>query len=72
VNCVVPGGMDTPQAQTIDVPDGADWDLIMRVAAKRGLMAADDVAAVVTFLASDDARAVHGSIQTVDLGHTAG
>jgi hypothetical protein len=27
---------------------------------------------VITFLASDDARAVHGSIQVVDLGHTAG
>ena len=72
VNCVVPGGMDTPQAHTIEVPDGADWDLIMRVSANRGLMSADDVAAVVVFLASDDAKAVHGSIQLVDLGHTAG
>ena len=42
VNCVCPGGMDTPQVQTIGVPDGADWDLIMRVAATRGLMSADD------------------------------
>ncbi len=33
VNCVCPGGMDTPQVQTINVPDGADWELIMRVAA---------------------------------------
>lgn len=72
VNCVCPGGMDTPQAQTIDVPEGADWELIMRVAAKRGLMDADDVAAVVVFLASDDAKAVHGSIQFVDAGHLAG
>jgi meso-butanediol dehydrogenase / (S,S)-butanediol dehydrogenase / diacetyl reductase len=72
VNCVCPGGMDTPQAHTIEVPEGADWDLIMRVSAQRGFMSADDVAAVITFLASDDARAVHGSIQVVDLGHTAG
>ena len=72
VNCVCPGGMDTPQAHTIEVPESADWDLIMRVSAQRGFMTADDVAAVVTFLASDDARAVHGSIQIVDLGHTAG
>jgi len=72
VNCVCPGGMDTPQAQTISVPDGADWDLIMRVAAKRGLMSADSVAAVVVFLASDDAASVHGSIQMVDHGHLAG
>jgi len=72
VNCVCPGGMDTPQAHTIDVPDGADWELIMRVAAQRGFMDADDVAAVITFLASDDAKAVHGSIQVVDYGRTAG
>jgi enoyl-[acyl-carrier-protein] reductase (NADH) len=64
--------MDTPQVQTIGVPDGADWDLIMRVAATRGLMAADDVAATICFLASDDAAAVNGSIQVVDAGRTAG
>jgi NAD(P)-dependent dehydrogenase (short-subunit alcohol dehydrogenase family) len=72
VNCVCPGGMDTPQAHTIAVPEGADWDLIMRVSAQRGFLSADDVAAVVTFLASDEARGVHGSIQVVDQGHTAG
>lgn len=72
VNCVCPGGMDTAQVQTIAVPEGADWDLIMRVAAKRGLMSADSVAAVIAFLASDDAAAVHGSIQAVDQGHLAG
>ena len=72
VNCVCPGGMDTPQVHTIDVPEGADWELIMRVSAARGLMDADKVAAVITFLASDDAAAVHGSIQAVDQGHLAG
>jgi len=72
VNCVCPGGMDTPQAHDISVPEGADWELIMRVAAQRGFMAADDVAAIIVFLASDDARAVHGSIQLVDAGHRAG
>jgi meso-butanediol dehydrogenase/(S,S)-butanediol dehydrogenase/diacetyl reductase len=72
VNCICPGGMDTPQAHTIDVPEGADWELIMRVAALRGFMSADQVAQTVAFLASDEASAVHGSIITVDQGHTAG
>jgi meso-butanediol dehydrogenase/(S,S)-butanediol dehydrogenase/diacetyl reductase len=72
VNCICPGGMDTPQAHTIDVPEGANWDLIMRVAAARGFMDADSVAAVIAFLASDEAAAVHGSIQPVDHGHLAG
>jgi NAD(P)-dependent dehydrogenase (short-subunit alcohol dehydrogenase family) len=72
VNCVCPGGMDTPQAHTIEVPESADWDLIMRVSAQRGFMTADNVAAVIAFLASDDAAAVHGSVQLVDQGHLAG
>lgn len=72
VNCVCPGGMNTPQVTTIEVPEGADWDLIMRVSAKRGLMDADAVAAVIAFLASDDAAAVHGSVLPVDQGHLAG
>ncbi len=72
VNCICPGGMDTPQVHTITIPDGADIDLIMRVAAKRGFMSAESVAAVIAFLASDDASSIHGCIQTVDLGHSAG
>ena len=72
VNCVCPGGMDTPQVHTIEAPDGVDWDLIMRVSAARGFMTADSVAAAVVFLASGDASAIHGSIQLVDQGHLAG
>ena len=72
VNCVCPGGMDTPQAHTIEVPESADWDLIMRVSAQRGFMSADNVAAMIAFLASEDAAGIHGSIQLVDMGHTAG
>jgi meso-butanediol dehydrogenase/(S,S)-butanediol dehydrogenase/diacetyl reductase len=72
VNCICPGGMNTPQVTTIEVPEGADWDLIMRVSAKRGLMEAETVASVITFLASDEASAVHGSILPVDQGHLAG
>lgn len=35
-------------------------------------MAADDVAATICFLASEDAASVNGSIQVVDAGRTAG
>lgn len=72
INCVCPGGMDTPQAHTIEFPDDADFELIMRVAAVRGLMVPEQVAKTVVFLASDDAAAAHGSIQIVDAGMTAG
>jgi meso-butanediol dehydrogenase/(S,S)-butanediol dehydrogenase/diacetyl reductase len=72
VNCVCPGGMDTPQVHDIEVPEGIDFDLVMRISAARGFMSADSVAAVVAFLASDDASSVHGSVQVVDHGHLAG
>jgi enoyl-[acyl-carrier-protein] reductase (NADH) len=56
---------------SIEVPEGVDWDLIMRVSAARGSVTADSVAAAVAFLASEDASAIHGSVQLVDQGHLA-
>lgn len=72
VNCICPGGMDTPQVHTIDLPEGADFELIMRVAAARGFMSAESVAETIVFLASDAASAMNGSVVAVDQGHLAG
>lgn len=72
VNAIVPGGMDTPQVSNIQIPPDVDFDLIMRTGAPRGLMQVDDVAALIAFLASDEAKAIHGSIQVIDNGKTVG
>lgn len=72
VNAVCPGGMLTPQVTEFAAPEGADYKLIMRIAAPRGLMQPRDVATVIAFLASDDAAAVHGAVYTVDNGKLAG
>lgn len=72
VNAVCPGGMLTPQTTEFAAPEDADWNLIMRIAAPRGMMEPADVASVIAFLASDDAAAVHGAVYTVDHGKTAG
>lgn len=72
VNCVVPGGMDTPQVQNIQFPDNVDFNLIMRAAAPRGYMSLEQVANVILFLASDAAKSVHGAIHVVDAGKTVG
>ncbi len=72
VNAVCPGGMLTPQVTDFDAPENADYKLIMRIAAPRGLMAPHDVATVIAFLASDDAAAVHGGVFPVDNGKLAG
>ncbi len=72
VNVVCPGGMLTPQVTGFAAPDNADYKLIMRIAAPRGLMEPHDVATVIAFLAGDDAAAVHGAVYTVDNGKLAG
>ncbi len=70
VNAVCPGGMDTPQVHNISFADDMDFELIMRSASARGFMPPDDVAATVLFLASSEAKAVHGSVYNVDQGRT--
>lgn len=72
VNAVCPGGMDTPQVHNIQFADDMDFELIMRSSTERGFMQADDVAATIAFLASDEARAVHGAVYQVDQGRTVG
>jgi NAD(P)-dependent dehydrogenase (short-subunit alcohol dehydrogenase family) len=72
VNAIVPGGMDTAQVHTIAIPPDADFDLIMRSAGVRGYMRIEDVAATIVFLASDQAKAIHGAVHVVDNGKTVG
>lgn len=72
VNAVCPGGMATPLIAGFTFPEGVDFDLVMRTAAPRGVMQAEDVAPLIAFLASDDAAAIHGSVQMADNGKTAG
>ena len=72
VNVVCPGGMLTPQVTDFTAPENADYKLIMRIAAPRGLMEPVDVASVIAFLASADAAAVHGAVYVIDNGKLAG
>ena len=72
VNVVCPGGMLTPQVTDFQAPEDADYKLIMRIAAPRGLMETADVANVIAFLASDEAAAVHGAVYAIDNGKLAG
>lgn len=72
VNAVCPGGTNTPQIGKVGMPDGADFDLIMRTAGARGMSEPEDIAAVIAFVASEDAKAVHGSVYMSDQGKTSG
>lgn len=74
-NCVCPGVTDTPffrgHLHAADDPDGWLAERVARQPLGR-LLAPDDVAAVVAFLASDDASGVVGAMTVVDAGLSTG
>jgi NAD(P)-dependent dehydrogenase (short-subunit alcohol dehydrogenase family) len=71
VNAVCPGGMLTPQVSDFAPPADADFDLVMRAASPRGFAEPADVAKLIAFLASDDAKAIHGAVYPADNGRSA-
>lgn len=72
VNAIAPAGVDTSMNVAIAFPENMDWKLVKPYMGHRGLASADEIAAVFAFLASEDARPVHGAIWTADFGVTAG
>ncbi len=72
VNAVAPGGVKTPMNAKLEFPAGIDWDLIRPYMGRRGLGEAEDVATAIAYLASDDARPVHGAVLSLDGGVSAG
>jgi meso-butanediol dehydrogenase/(S,S)-butanediol dehydrogenase/diacetyl reductase len=72
VVAIAPGGVDTGLVQGYQMPADVDWDLVMRYTGARGLAQPDDIAALFAWLASDEARNVHGAVVSSDGGMTAG
>lgn len=72
INAVCPGGTDTAMNESINFPEGIDFDLVDRYTGKRGFSTPEDLASAIAYLASDEAGSVHGSIFSVDNGIMAG
>jgi NAD(P)-dependent dehydrogenase (short-subunit alcohol dehydrogenase family) len=72
VNCVAPGGMDTPLQDAFGstLPEGASMKELAKVMTPMGSSSPDEVAGVIAFVASDEARYMTGSIVSVDGGLT--
>ncbi len=71
VNCVSPGGIDTPMAAGAahSMPADVDWSLIAKSqGVMPGFMPPADVAEAILFLASDKAASVTGANLVVDRG----
>ena len=72
INCVCPGGVDTPIIQQFSLPPGGSQAQLMRIAPIMDRMGAPaEIAGAITYLASDDATYVNGSIFVVDGAMTA-
>ena len=72
VNCVAPGGVDTPMTAAGPLPEDVDWKLVAPYLGFRKMADPSEIAAVIAFVASDEARQLHGSILSADSGLTAG
>ena len=66
VSCVIPGNVQTPRQQRWYTPEGEAE--IVAAQALKGRLQPVDIAAMVQFLASDDARLVTGHSHFVDAG----
>jgi NAD(P)-dependent dehydrogenase (short-subunit alcohol dehydrogenase family) len=68
VNTVCPGGIETPIHASFHIPEGADPKLLRRTMPFRGMEKPEAVADVIAFLASDEARHIHGVALAIDGG----
>ena len=71
VNCVAPGGIETPlQEAFFAMPEGTSWKELRKVMTPLGNSTPDEIARVIAFVASDDCRYMTGSITSIDGGIT--
>jgi meso-butanediol dehydrogenase/(S,S)-butanediol dehydrogenase/diacetyl reductase len=71
VNAVCPGQVDTELLADFEFPDGADPALMDKLLPLLRAARPDEIAALIAFVASDDARYVTGAAWPVDGGQTA-
>jgi NAD(P)-dependent dehydrogenase (short-subunit alcohol dehydrogenase family) len=71
VNAVAPGGMNTPMIAGFSMPEGVSLKEFARVTSPLGYSEPEEIAGLIAWIASDDARYMVGSIVSMDGGITA-
>jgi meso-butanediol dehydrogenase/(S,S)-butanediol dehydrogenase/diacetyl reductase len=71
VNCVCPGQVDTNLMADFEFPEGADDTLLARLLPLVRGAQPEEIATLIAYLASDDARYVTGAAWPIDGGQTA-
>jgi meso-butanediol dehydrogenase/(S,S)-butanediol dehydrogenase/diacetyl reductase len=71
VNAVAPGAINTPLFHTASFPEDVNWRLIQPYMGYRDASEPEAIAAVIAFVASEDASAIHGAVVSADEGMTA-
>lgn len=66
VNAVAPGAVQTPMLASFTLPEGADPRHLPRARGRMGLCTADEVAASIAFLASEESLHTTGAVLVVD------
>jgi NAD(P)-dependent dehydrogenase (short-subunit alcohol dehydrogenase family) len=72
INAVAPGSVQTQLIDNYSIPEDVNMDLVKPYMGFRGMAEAEEISNVISFLASYDARRIHGAVITVDGGLTAG
>jgi NAD(P)-dependent dehydrogenase (short-subunit alcohol dehydrogenase family) len=68
INCLCPGGVETPLIQQFQLPDGVPQAALMRISPLGRMGNVDEIAGTFAFLASDDATYINGAAIVVDGG----
>ena len=66
VNCIAPGGVETPIADQFTPPEGVELSIMARIMPFERTGSPDELAAAFAFLASSDASYINGVTLRVD------